>query len=263
MRPLAELSARELADVPGVATDLDDTLTAHGVGLPAKALQAMEALAAQGIPCVIATGRPVGWAQVLASLLPVRAVVAENGAAWARREGGGVRVTFLEDDATRRAGLARARAMTDELRERFPVLQPVEEWAARGSDAVLDIGERARVDRAVVDEALAHVQRAGLFGVASAIHLHVVHRLPDKTAGLLRALEDVGLDPDALRPRWLYVGDSPNDAGAFRAITRSVGVANVRRFAMPAWPTYVTRAEGPEGFAEVVDALLSARREAR
>ena len=90
-----------------------------------------------------------------------------------------------------------------------------------------------------------------------------VETLQGRLIGEARGKVSKYVFPRERRPRWLYVGDSPNDAGAFRAITRSVGVANVRRFAMPAWPNYITRAEGPDGFAEVVDALLSARREAR
>lgn len=259
MRPLREMHPEQLADAPGLASDLDDTLTHHQHGLPWTALRAIEALAAQGVPCVIATGRPAGWAQVLAALLPVRAVVAENGGAWALREGRGVRVAFLDEEGARREGLARSRAMAETLRTRFPALTPVEEWAGRATDVVLDVGERASVPRPVVEAALAEVRDAGLFAVASTVHLHISHRAPDKTLGLRAALTDLGMDPAQLAPRWIYVGDSPNDAPAFAAVERSVGVRNVTRFAMPSWPAWVTEREGPEGFCELADAMLAAR----
>lgn len=261
MRPLASMTRAELADVPGVATDLDDTLTAHGLGLGVDALVSLELLRARGIPCVIATGRPVGWAEVVAALLPVRAVVAENGGAWVLREEAGLRVAFADDEETRRAGLARSHAMTETLRESFPALRPVTEWAGRATDAVLDVSRETAVPRAVVEEAVSMVRAAGLFAVASTVHLHVSHRAPDKTEGLRNALRDCEMDPEALAPRWLYVGDSPNDAGPFGAMARSVGVRNVTRFegSMPAWPKYVTEREGPHGFAEVVRALCAAK----
>jgi HAD superfamily hydrolase (TIGR01484 family) len=261
MRPFAEMPRAHLADVPGVATDLDDTLTAHGRGVGVDALLSLELLRARGVPCVVATGRPLGWAEAVAALLPVRAVVAENGGAWVIREGGAARVAFLDDESTRREGLRRSRAMIEALRARYPELGAVVERNERGTDAVLDVGERARAPRAVIDAALADVRAAGLHGVASTVHLHVSHRAPDKTAGLRGALRDLGLDVEALTARWLYVGDSPNDAPAFAAIARSVGVRNVLRFegAMPAWPAYVTESEGPAGFAEVVRGLCASR----
>lgn len=250
-----------LADAAGLATDLDDTLTAHRSPLHSTTLRALEALQSQGIPCVIATGRPVGWAQVLAAVLPVRAVVAENGGAWALREQSGVRVAFLDDEPARRDGLSRARELADELMRRIPSLTPVTEWASRGTDVVLDIGERARVPRAAVDEALALIHSRGLFGVASTVHLHIAPRAPDKTLGLRHALDELGLDAGALRSRWIYLGDSPNDAPAFAAIERSVGVQNVMRFSevMTVMPAYVTDGEGPDGFVELVEAIRGAR----
>src|SRR5260221_3841619 len=100
MLPFADLPDARLASVAGVACDVDDTLTAHGA-ITSSSLAALHALGAAGIPCIIVTGRPIGWGEVLARLLPVRAVVAENGGAWIVREGDRRRVAFLEDDETR------------------------------------------------------------------------------------------------------------------------------------------------------------------
>lgn len=260
MLPLEGAPAAVWGRVEGVATDLDDTLTVHG-RLTASSLAALEALAAMGVPCVIATGRPLGWAEVLCSLAPVVAVVAENGGAWAVREGRGVRVAFLEPEAVRSEGLRRSQAMARELTEAYPGMPPVAECALRATDVTLDVGERASVPRAVVDEAAARVRAAGLFAVASTVHLHVSHRAPDKMGGLRAALADAGLAPGALDERWLYLGDSPNDAGPFGAMALSVGVRGVERFAaeMPSLPRYVTRGGPGEALAEVVAALASSR----
>ena len=261
MEPLEALPAAAWRAVRGVATDLDDTLTAHG-RLTASSLAALDALSAMDLPCVIATGRPVGWAEVLAGLLPVRAVVAENGGAWAAREGTAARVAFLDDVATREQGLERSRAMARRVSERFPALRPVTEHVLRATDVTLDVGERVVVPRPVVEEALAMVRAEGLHAVASTVHLHISHRAPDKTAGLRAALADVGLDAAQLDGAWLYLGDSPTDAGPFAAMALSVGVRGVDRLPMPALPRFVCRAGAGEALAEVVDALRRHRGDA-
>jgi len=69
-----------------------------------------------------------------------------------------------------------------------------------------------------------------------------------------------GIDLDAERGRFVFAGDSPNDAPMFAFFPHAVGVANVREFAdrittLPAW---VTRHEAGAGFAELADFLLGA-----
>lgn len=245
------------SDTPGVVTDCDDTLTTHGA-LVSPALRALEALAARDIPCVIATGRPLGWGEVLARMLPVRAVVTENGGVWIVRESHGLRVAF---EPTEPSVMAHVQSTVDRLEREIPGLRRVEERTQRLTDVALDIGERVTVAPRDVDRALALVREAGLHGIASTVHLHVSARAPDKMGGVRAAARSMGVDDGDLTTRWIYVGDSPNDAGPFAAMARSVGVANVMRFVgrMPAWPRYVTRAEGGAGFAEVVERLCAGR----
>ncbi len=71
--------------------------------------------------------------------------------------------------------------------------------------------------------------------------------------------EAFGIDLDAERERFVFVGDSPNDAPMFAYFPNAVGVANVRGFAdrMAALPAYVTQAEAGDGFAELADFLLA------
>lgn len=260
MRPFSEFPATSFASLQGVACDLDDTLTDHGV-LPTASLDALHRLARAGLPVVVCTGRPLGWADVLARLFPVRAVVTENGGAWIVREQGRVRVAFLEDEETRRTGMARVERMVDHLTQTFAGLGRVKDLTVRATDVALDIHEAANVPEDVVARAMELAREAGLFTVASTVHLHVASRAPDKFEGLCAAVRDIGLDASAVADRWLFVGDSPNDAGCFRAMKHSVGVANVRAFAgkLPAEPAFVTNASYGAGFAEVVDRLLAAR----
>ena len=63
---------------------------------------------------------------------------------------------------------------------------------------------------------------------------------------------------DAERERWIFAGDSPNDAPLFAYFPHSVGVANVRSFSdrIATLPRYVTVGEAGAGFAELARALL-------
>ena len=63
------------------------------------------------------------------------------------------------------------------------------------------------------------------------------------------------------RERFLFIGDSPNDAPMFAYFPHAVGVANVRQFAdsLDAPPAYITRSASGAGFVELADRLLHAR----
>ena len=68
------------------------------------------------------------------------------------------------------------------------------------------------------------------------------------------------IDLDAQHERFVFVGDSPNDAPMFAYFPLSVGVANVRRFAdrIATLPAFVTTAEAGAGFVELAERLLAA-----
>ena len=71
--------------------------------------------------------------------------------------------------------------------------------------------------------------------------------------------EEFGTDLDAERDRFVFVGDSPNDAPMFEFFPYAVGVANVQRFAdrIDTPPRYVTTREAGAGFAELAELLAA------
>jgi hydroxymethylpyrimidine pyrophosphatase-like HAD family hydrolase len=71
----------------------------------------------------------------------------------------------------------------------------------------------------------------------------------------------LGLDLDASRDRFLFCGDSPNDAPMFGYFPYACGVANVRDFEgrMAASPAFVSPSRGAAGFVEIANRILSAR----
>jgi hydroxymethylpyrimidine pyrophosphatase-like HAD family hydrolase len=94
----------------------------------------------------------------------------------------------------------------------------------------------------------------------SSIHVNGWFGRYDKL-GMTRTLlaEVFAIDLDAMRERFVFVGDSANDAPMFAFFPNAVGVANVRAFldriATP--PAYVTTADAGAGFVELADFLLA------
>jgi hydroxymethylpyrimidine pyrophosphatase-like HAD family hydrolase len=70
-----------------------------------------------------------------------------------------------------------------------------------------------------------------------------------------------GLDLDAAKDRFIFCGDSPNDAPMFAFFPFACGVANVMEFAgrMTAMPAFVSSGRGGAGFVEIADRILAAR----
>jgi hypothetical protein len=70
-----------------------------------------------------------------------------------------------------------------------------------------------------------------------------------------------GVDLDRERERYVFIGDSPNDAPMFAYFPHAVGVANIRDFSgrLAHEPAFVTAAASGAGFRELVDWLLAAR----
>jgi hydroxymethylpyrimidine pyrophosphatase-like HAD family hydrolase len=70
-----------------------------------------------------------------------------------------------------------------------------------------------------------------------------------------------GIDIDEERGRFVFIGDSPNDAPMFEYFPLAIGVANVRDFGsrIAHTPAYVTQASCGEGFREAAECILAGR----
>ncbi len=260
MRPLDELPAAIARDLVGVAFDVDDTLTTHGTLHP-EAYAALWRLRLAGLRLVSVTGRPLGWTEVMASMWPVDLAVGENGAGWHARRDGAVRHGFFEDAEARvrqRAILERVRAAVN---ERLPRVKLAGDQGGRRCDLAFDVGERERLGAETVAQLVAVIEEHGGRALVSSVHAHVLLGEWDKARGVERAAREM-LDAPIDRARWMFVGDSGNDAAAFELFEHTVGVANVRAHLdrLPCPPRFVTRAERGEGFVELADFLVGARR---
>jgi len=258
LKPIASLSAAEAAHLRGVCFDLDDTLLDHG-HLREETYSVLFRLREAGLSLYGVTGRPAGWAEVLARLFPVQAVIAENGAVVCARRGERV-VTVDSVDAAERAERDRRLAeLLQKFRERFSDFEPADDVRARVSDRTFDIGEFRQVGARRVEEASAFLREQGARTFVSSVHLHVTFDYADKASGAVRVLAaDSGLDATAVRHAFAYLGDSENDAACFAAFAVSIGVANLRGRATLR-PRYVTSQPMGAGVVEAARVILAKR----
>lgn len=260
MRPLSACPPADWRAVHGVLTDIDDTLTSEGAIAPA-ALDALARLRDAGVPVIAITGRPAGWSEPFARAWPVLGIVAENGGVLLHREGTALRTEFSQDDATRAANFERLQACARDIVASVPGAVLARDSAGRLTDIAVDHSEFASLD----DDAIAAVcdlMRAhGLVATVSSIHVNGwigEHSKWSAAFWAVARLTGRTFTPEA----WVYVGDSTNDQLMFERVPLSVGVANIARF-LPMLshpPAYVTASARGEGFAEVADRLLEARR---
>lgn len=253
MKPLDALDDAIARGLVGLVFDLDDTVLDDGeLGL--EAYEALFAMRASGLGLVASTGRPAGWAEVVARQWPIDLAVAENGAVALAK--GGARLFGAEEDRAPLLAFAR------QLVARFPAAALASDNAARLSDVTIDVGETRRVPREEIASMRALAREEGLRTTVSSVHLHLSRSGDDKASGTLRAIaRRFGADATTARVRWAFIGDSGNDAAAFAAFRTTFGVANVRPHlpSLTVPPSYVAEREKGAGFALVARKLVAAR----
>jgi HAD superfamily hydrolase (TIGR01484 family) len=261
MRALQEMPLAARRGIRGVLADIDDTLTTHG-RLTAAAYAALERLQRAGKWVIPVTGRPAGWCDHIARMWPVDAVVGENGAFYMRYDAAARRLVkhFVANDDERAANRVRLAAVGAKILREVPGAALASDQHYREADLAIDFCEDvAPLPRAAVDRIVALMEGEGMTARVSSIHVNGWFGRYDKL-GMTRQLlhEQFGIDLDARRPEFVFIGDSPNDAPLFAYFPLSVGVANLRpfldRIATP--PAYVTQAEAGAGFEELATQLL-------
>ena len=262
MKPLAELTAADLAGVRAVLADIDDTISSDG-RITAAAYGALERLQQAGFIVVPVTGRPAGWCDLIARMWPVDAVVGENGAFFMRYDRVRRRLfTRLQDGVAADASLqARIRGVGERILREVSGTAWASDQNYRLADIAIDFCEDVPpLPQEAVDRIVALMRKEGLTAKVSSIHVNGWYGSYDKL-GMTRTLfaEVFGIDLDARRAEFVFVGDSPNDAPMFGFFPLSVGVANVVHFAarIEHEPKYVTQGESGSGFVELAERLLA------
>jgi HAD superfamily hydrolase (TIGR01484 family) len=250
-----------------IGFDLDDTLTTHGQ-LEAPTLDLLTQLGKNKWKRVLVTGRPSGWADALMKLLPVDAVVAEQGAHiqfWAQPRSRGLapvrhywtkqgyqsHYVSPHDPQT-------VQKLWDEVRRRFPQLKAASDQPYRLYDQAVDFAEEVTPPLSFreADEIRKIFESLGATAKVSSIHVNGWWGDFTKAQGLEFLVEKCwGLK---VKNDVIFVGDSPNDASLFERAAVSVGVANICEFRELPFerPHYVTQEREGAGACEVMRALL-------
>lgn len=259
MKPLSSFSPESARALTGVVFDLDDTLLDDG-RLSTAALDALYRLDAAGLVLLGATGRPAAWGQVLTRQWPVSGMVTENGIIALVRRAGRIEVLDRADRETRASRRRELAAIVAAMHREFPDLEPSDDVMGRLADYSFDIAESRVVPADRVCAAADFARARGARVVQSSIQLHVSLDADDKASGVMRFLGLVhGVDATAATFRFAFIGDSENDASCFAGFHHSFGVANLR--GRPSlWPRYRAAGEKSQGFIEIADRLLNARR---
>ena len=257
MKALAELDYRA---VRAVLFDIDDTLSTAGK-LTAQAYAALERLQAAGKRAVAVTGRPAGWCDHIARMWPVDAVVGENGAFYFLFRGH-LEKRYRDPPELRARNREQLAKIAQDILAAVPGCAIASDQAYRETDLAIDYCEDVPpLPLAAAERIAALMRQAGLRAKLSSIHVNGWFGDYDKLATTRELFrEQFAMDLDSDRDAVVYIGDSPNDAPMFEFFPKSVGVANVRRFAgaLPAAPKYITGAGCGAGFAELVAHLLRA-----
>jgi len=254
MKPLAQLDAHA---IDSLLFDIDETLTTDGK-LTALAYSALEKLHAAGKRAVAVTGRPAGWCDHIARMWPLDAVVGENGAFYFCFAEGKLHKRFADDEKARAAKRGRLDVIASTILAQVPGCAIASDQPYRETDLAIDYCEDVPPLPLQAAERIAALMRgAGLTARVSSIHVNGWFGDYDKLAMTRRLFrERFAMDLGKANREIAYVGDSPNDAPMFEFFENSVGVANVRRFALASGPKYITQASAGAGFAELVAHLL-------
>lgn len=260
MKPLAEFPVEALRKIRGVLFDIDDTLTTEGQ-LTAQAYSAVEALKRSGLIVVPITGRPAGWCDHIARMWPVDGVVGENGAFYFHfdHDAKKLRQRFVKDEATRASDRQKLNALAERILSDVPGTAMASDQAYREADIAIDFCEDVpTLSMSEVERIKRLMDDAGLTAKISSIHVNGWLGDYDKLSTTRLFLrERFGINLDACKHEFVFVGDSPNDAPMFGYFPWSVGVANVRDFErrMAAMPKFITPSRCGVGFTELANLL--------
>jgi len=261
MQPLDQMPRDVCRGIRFVLTDIDDTLTHQG-RLPAEAYASLEKLTAAGLAVVPITGRPAGWCDHMARMWPITGIVGENGAFYFTYDQRQRRMLrrYWRSPEQRRQDRKRLAILAREIPARVPGCRIAADQAYREADLAVDFCEDVDpLPMAAVEEIVRCFEEAGAQAKISSIHVNGWFGHYDKLAMTACFFEErLGRDLSGVRGRTVFCGDSPNDSPMFGYFPHSVGVANVQEFLerLDSPPTWITRAPGGAGFAEMAAILL-------
>lgn len=202
---------------------------------------------------------------MIARFWPVAGVVGENGAFAMRYDHNlrKMRRIFIADPATRAKNRSKLDALAKVILQDVPGTALASDQHYREADLAIDFCEDVPpLPQDQVDRIVAHFHAAGAVAKVSSIHVNGWFGDWDKLTMSKQFLAtEFEIDLEAQKNRFIYCGDSPNDAPMFGFFPNACGVANVVDFVgeMEALPAFVASSRGGDGFIEIGEKLLAAR----
>lgn len=254
--PISQLNG----PVRALFSDIDGTLTTNG-RIEASTYAAVEQLSAAGVPVVLVTGRPAGWGQAIMSLMPVAAVVTENGGLTFVRRGGRLEKVYGVPAASLPEWRRQMHKAAMDIMTEVSGVRLSADSKYREVDLAIDWNEESSMNAEDAEHVASLLRLAGFRAVRSSIHVNFGPPLFDKLSACVRVVSEV-LDgnPEDLAP-YVFVGDALNDAPMFGGFPRSVGVANVRNWwdELSDKPSYLAASAEGQGLREVIARVLELR----
>lgn len=245
-----------------VLFDLDGTVTKDG-RIPPAIYQALTSLGEAGIITLAVTGRPAGWCDLIARWWPVDAVIGENGAFCFRRDKNG---QIQRDWVHRRTPLEldRLQILLENAMDAVPGSMAAQDNHWRSCDIAFDFAEEVTgLTLEDARRAKAIFEAGGAIAKISSIHVNAwfgAHSKQSTTRQVLTSAFD--LTEEEIDTTVLFIGDSPNDETMFETFPLSIGVAGLKRFSadLNHFPAHITEADEADGFLEIINILLAARK---
>jgi len=266
MKPFEQFPSELGRQIRYILTDIDDTLTVNG-RLPAAVFVAMERLQEAQVRSIPITGRPAGWCDHIARMWPVDGLVGENGAFYFRYDESARKMLrrYFKPENERRSDRQKLEDLKLEILSKIPGAGVSADQPYREADLAIDYCEDiTALPTEAVDQIVSIFEQAGAVAKVSSIHVNGWFGEYDKLTMSRFLFEEVYRENlEAVKQDVIYIGDSPNDAPMFAYFPHSVGVANVLQFEgrMTCNPAWITRKEGGYGFAEMVEKLLTLKKE--
>jgi HAD superfamily hydrolase (TIGR01484 family) len=253
-RPLSDLRG----PVHALFSDVDGTMTT-GERIEASTYEALEQLGASGIPVIMVTGRPAGWGQAFMKMLPVLAVVTENGGVTFVREGRRQHKLYGVPQASLPEWRRRMNDAAVDVMSKVPGARLSSDSKYREVDLAIDWNEEVSLSKDEAELVVHMLRKAGFTAVRSSVHVNFGPPHFDKLSACMTVVRQVlGGDPGDLSP-YVYVGDALNDAPMFGGFPSSVGVANVKLWwdELTSKPAYLTELPEGAGLRELIAHLMS------
>jgi len=254
--PLSELRG----PVRALFSDIDGTVTTGG-RIESITYAALEKLGEAGVPVVLVTGRPAGWGQAFMSVMPVAAVVTENGGVTFVREGGRLSKLYGVPAASLPEWRRRMHEVAVDVMSKVPGARLSGDSKYREVDLAIDWNEEVHLNREEADEIMQLLRKAGFAASRSSVHVNFGPPHFDKLSACVTVVRQVLRgDGNDLDP-YVFVGDALNDAPMFGGFPKSVGVANVKQFwdELAFKPAYLTERPEGAGLREVVEHIMALR----